>query len=475
MRHLPTSCLLLAAALALAGPVGAQPEAPATDPAPAVGTPPAEPPADLRPAEVRISDRVVLVRDPTARSIQFTMMVRAGCADEPNLKCRGIAHYLEHLILVGRNPDHKETAFRFFPEGSANGWTSDRTTAYVHRIPKRETAEADLEKLFSFYGNRLKGFEVSPEDAERERNVVLQEYNLRLGGNPFAQFQTRLNRLLLPHHPLGEPVIGTRETIKSFTVEEAKAFHKAWYVPNNAFFVVSGDISELALKGIVERTLGGAADQPLPERAWRQTFPVEPLQAVVRDTSESVRRRTVVTGKIVAVEDDNPTLRPARSLLVAFLRSQLPGSPHDVLVERENVTDAVAYTEVTRLVPGVYRASIGAEPHDEADPERLADALRKYWKDLAATGIDERNLDRLKRRFVEGQKLADRQGDRIYARIVDWIGMGNEYDTLAVWPRRIAAVTVADVNRLIRAIAGEGREVAGILLPGEPKGAGAAP
>ncbi len=449
LRHL---LIALAAGPALAQP--AVPEQPAEARA-----------AEARPVEVRISDRVVLVRDPSMRSVQFTMIVRAGCADEPALQCRGLAHYLEHLILVGRNAEHDETAFRFFADGTSNGWTSHRATGFVHRFPKRATAEADLEKLFAFYAARLRGFEVSPEDAARERNIVLQEYNLRLGGNPFAGFQTRLDALLLPGHPLGQSVIGTPESIAAFSVEDAKAFHKTWYVPNNAYVLVAGDLDELALKGIVERTLGDLPEQPLPERAWREPLAAEPQDLTVRESAEAVRRRAVVASKVVRLDDADPALRPARALLASFLRSQLPGSPHDVLVERGNVTDAVAFVDVARLVPGAYRATIAAEPHDEADPERLAAAIRAYWRDLADRGIDERNLERLKRRFEEGQKLSERQGERIYARIVEWIGMGNEYDTLAVWPRRIAAVTVADMNRLLRAVAEPGRSVTGILTP----------
>ncbi len=452
--------LLLVLAAALAAPAHAQP---------APDAPPAERPPETRPAEVRISDRVVLVRDPTARSVQFTMVVRAGCADEPGMRCRGLAHYLEHLILVGRNADHGETAFRFFPEGSSNGWTSHRATGYVHRFPKRATLDADLEKLFAFYANRLKGFEVSPEDAARERNVVLQEYNVRIGNNPFALFQRRLERMLLPDHPLGQSVGGTPETIAELTVDDAKAFHRTWYTRNNVHFVVSGDIDELALKAVVERTLSGLPEAPVPEREWRKPFAVEPLDATIRETSDAVRRRSVSTSRIVRMEDDDPALRPARALLVSFLRSQLPGSPHDFLVERENVTDGVGFADVARLIPGVYRVTLAAEPHDESDPDRVAVALRAYWRELAERGIDERNLERLKRRFEEAQRLADREGDRIYGRVVDWLGMGNEYDTLAVWPRRIAAVTVADVNRLIRGLAVPGREVTGILLPAVPE------
>ena len=59
--------------------------------------------------EKLISDRVFLVPDPKSTSIQFQMIVLAGSSDETNVAQFGIAHYLEHLVLVGRNAGHSET------------------------------------------------------------------------------------------------------------------------------------------------------------------------------------------------------------------------------------------------------------------------------------------------------------------------------------------------------------------------------
>ncbi len=120
-------------------------------------------------AEQRLGEHLFLVRDKPGTPTQFQMIVGAGCIDEAGGECRGLAHYLEHLLLVGRNPDHKEIALRFFPDASSNGWTSQRATVYVHSMPAREQGpRADLEKLFAFYAARLKDFSISDADAERE-------------------------------------------------------------------------------------------------------------------------------------------------------------------------------------------------------------------------------------------------------------------------------------------------------------------
>src|ERR1700704_417098 len=112
-------------------------------------------------AEERVGDRLFLVRDKPGTPTQFQMIVYAGCLDEANGQCRGLAHYLEHLVLVGRNPEHKDLAMRMIPEGNANGWTSQRTTRYWHSAPARESGpKADLELLFGFYAARLNDFSI---------------------------------------------------------------------------------------------------------------------------------------------------------------------------------------------------------------------------------------------------------------------------------------------------------------------------
>src|ERR1700704_5454276 len=77
-------------------------------------------------AEERVGDRLFLVRDKPGTPTQFQMIVYAGCLDEAGGNCRGLAHYLEHLVLVGRNPEHKDIGMRLVPDGSSNGWTSTR-------------------------------------------------------------------------------------------------------------------------------------------------------------------------------------------------------------------------------------------------------------------------------------------------------------------------------------------------------------
>ncbi len=93
-------------------------------------------PAAAASAQERIvANRVFHVPDPRSNVIQFQMIVLAGSADETNPAQLGIAHYLEHLVLVGRNEGFGEASVKFFADGNANGWTNSRATGYIHSFP----------------------------------------------------------------------------------------------------------------------------------------------------------------------------------------------------------------------------------------------------------------------------------------------------------------------------------------------------
>ena len=192
------------------------------------------------------------------------MIVGAGCNDEIGGQCRGVAHYLEHLMLVGRNPEHKEIALRFSGR-VVQRLDQPARDRHVHSMPTRENGpRADLEKLFGFYAARLKDFAVSDADAERERNVVRQEHDWRVASRPFVRLARRL--LLLLDHPSGQWVIGTAKDIDGLTLDQARAFHRAWYVINNVDFVIMADIEPAALKEIADCALAGLERRALPPR-----------------------------------------------------------------------------------------------------------------------------------------------------------------------------------------------------------------
>ena len=424
--------------------------------------------ADAAIAATRIAPNLFLLDSPKLKSTYFNMVVRAGCADESGSQCLGISHYLEHIILVGRNASDKDNAVQMFGDGFANGRTNQTHTIYEHRAPLRDgSSQADLEKLFGFYAARLAGFEISDADAERERNVVLQEYNLRIARDPYHPFRAKMDKALLPHSPLGQDVVGSPESIAAYRVADARAFHQRWYVRDNVSFVVGGHIAPAALAALADRALAPIAARPLEDRAWvadLQRF--ENAEILLRDSASAVHDTLVTVAKLIHMPENDPRAeRAAMSVLNAWLGGRLAGSPEDALVEHAAVAQEIGTVGLYRNAPKVWLLVARALPADEAAPEKLAGALNRYIDELGARSFDAAVLERLKARLIADRALADNDPEVAMNRLVFWLAAGNSFEDYQAWTESVSKLDVAQMDRVVAAVAAPGRRVTGILQP----------
>ena len=418
--------------------------------------------------EVKIADNVFLVPDANARSITLTMIVGAGCADEPRGVCKGISHYLEHLLFLGRNPDRNPVASAFFRDGVANGATSHLTTTYWDQFPARaETQANDLDRLFGYFAQRLIGFEVTDADANRERNVVLQEYKWRVASRPVARFQTMMNAAILPDDPYAQQVAGDERKIAAYSVADARAFQQRWYARNNATFVIHGPVEAGAVKALADKYLGPLPDKKLPERDWLQALRTfAPAHETLRAEDPDVQRTMVEIDKIVRYEEsDRARFEAARRVLNTWLGGRFDGGPHDRIVESAGLTDEIGALYVVREGPGALWLTIGAEPNDGVTPEKLASEFADFLTASAAEGVPGATVERIKKRLIEDRALSERDPDSFARQLTQWFGQRRSYEDFASYSAAIASVTTDDVNLLLRAVAGPGREFTGVLSP----------
>ncbi len=414
----------------------------------------------------KIADRIYLVPDAKAKTIDFQMIVNAGCYDEANNNCLGLAHYLEHIILVGRNSGTNDIAFRFFPDAYANGWTNNQATAYIHKVPlKGGSAEPILEKLFDFYAKRLTDFDVSPSDAERERKIVNQEYDWRYASKPESLFLLAAGALEIPHHPHNQTAAGTPESIAALTVEQAKAFHQRWYSKDNVSFVIMGNIEPEALKQIVQKALEPISSRTVPAHGWK-VIPDYKNETITKlGVDRQTERTKIFMSKIIKLDDrDEFKTQAAQNILYSFLSSKLTDSPYSVLVERQLLASDVN-ASIHKRVPGVYEFDLTATLADDVSPEKLMEAMTDYTNQLSRLQLSDATLARLKIRYADGWRESLNNADQVTSRLAGWIARDLPYDELARLPERVDAVLLKDIQVQTEAVSSLGRIVFAILKP----------
>ncbi len=131
----------------------------------------------------------------------------------------------------------------------------------------------------AFEADRITGLVLTDEVVRPELNVVLEEQNMRIANNPAARLGEQMDAALYLNHPYGRPVIGWRPEIEQLNREDALAFYRRFYSPNNAVVVVTGDVTAEEVKADAEATYGRIADRAETNPRHR---PMEPLQEAPR-------------------------------------------------------------------------------------------------------------------------------------------------------------------------------------------------
>ena len=181
---------------------------------------------------------VVVIPDHRAPVVTHMLWYKVGSADETPGKS-GLAHFLEHLMFKGteKNPAGRFSQVVATIGGQENAFTSADYTGYFQRVPRDQLA-----KMMEFEADRMTGLVLKDENVLPERDVVLEEYNMRVANNPEARLTEQIMAALYLNHPYGRPVIGWHQEIEKLDREDALAFYKRFYAPNNATLVIAGDV-----------------------------------------------------------------------------------------------------------------------------------------------------------------------------------------------------------------------------------------
>lgn len=152
----------------------------------------------------------------------------------------GSAHFLEHMQFNGTQKRSKGSIPK---EIEAHGGTFNAGTSYdytVYHMSLPSTSE-NLEFAMELESDRMRNSIINTKEAERERQVVLEEMS-RGENSPFQILYRETLKNIYPEHPYGDPIIGWRSDVENTTAQELKEQYDHYYQPNNAVLVLVGDI-----------------------------------------------------------------------------------------------------------------------------------------------------------------------------------------------------------------------------------------
>lgn len=189
--------------------------------------------------------RVVLENIPTVRSVAIGIWIGTGSRYETPAN-NGISHFLEHMFFKGtKTKNAKEIAEAFDSiGGQVNAFTSKEYTCYYAKVLDNHSQFA-LEVLADMFFNST--FE--EEELIKEKNVVYEEIKM-YEDTPDDIVHDLLSKAIYENHALGYPILGTEETLSTFTGDTLKEYMHNMYTPEQVVVSIAGNISESFIKEV---------------------------------------------------------------------------------------------------------------------------------------------------------------------------------------------------------------------------------
>ena len=115
--------------------------------------------------------------------------------------------------------------------------------------------------------DRMVNLKLTEKEVATEREVIIEERRSRTENSPSSILSEQMSAALYQNHPYRIPIIGWMHEMAKLSREDALAFYKRFYAPNNAIVVVAGDVTAEEVKALAEATYGALRPTPTSRRA----------------------------------------------------------------------------------------------------------------------------------------------------------------------------------------------------------------
>ncbi|TXT32155.1 MAG: peptidase M16 C-terminal:peptidase M16 N-terminal [Rhodocyclaceae bacterium] len=379
--------------------------------------------------------RVIVKEDHRAPTAVQMVWYRIGSTDEVD-GASGVAHVLEHMMFkgtpnVGPGEFNKRVAAA---GGRDNAFTSRDYTAYFQQVPK--------EKL--------------PE--------MMQERRMRTDDNPQSKLFEQMNAVAFQAHPYRRPIIGWMNDLETMTAADAKAWYDTWYVPNNAYVIITGDVDHKEVFALAEKYYAPLEGRPLPVRRQQ----VEPAQEGTRKVTVKAPAElpVLIMGyKAPILRDIDKDSDPyALEMLASILDGHDAARFNKKLVREDKVALSAGIDyDATARGPGMLY--LHGTPSEGKTVSDLEAALRAEIARVQKDGVSEQELKRAKAQLIAGQvyKLDSMFGQAMEIGQIEAVGL--PYQKLDRMLDKLQKVTAADIQAVAKKYFNDDALTIGLLDP----------
>src|SRR5687768_2982464 len=203
--------------------------------------------------------RLITESMPHVRSVTIGVWLTRGSRHESDARS-GIAHFVEHMLFKGSDSRTAEDIAQSIDSigGQLDAFTAKEYASYYIKVldehlPLAVDLLADIVLRPAF----------SPDEIEREKKVILEEIKM-VEDTPDDLVHELFTQHFWEGHPLGRPILGSKETVESFTAESLLEYFRSAYVARNMIISAAGNLDHARVRELVEAAFGSLASEGEP-------------------------------------------------------------------------------------------------------------------------------------------------------------------------------------------------------------------
>jgi predicted Zn-dependent peptidase len=258
---------------------------------------------------------VVMESFKTVRSVAVGVWVKVGSRHEKPEE-NGISHFLEHMFFKGtKKRGTKDIAIEIDSiGGDLNAFTSRENTAFYIKVLD-EHIESGLDLLSDIFVHS-----VFPEDEiEKEKKIIKEEIKM-VEDTPDDYVHDLFNKTVWGDEGLGQPILGRRDTIASFTRESILGHIRQYYGTRDIVISCAGNFSSDEMLGLLNRKFGGLRHGTEPKKGQPPVFR-QALNVVPKEMAEA--HLCIGVPSISQVSEERYALFVLNTILGAGVSSRL--------------------------------------------------------------------------------------------------------------------------------------------------------
>lgn len=406
--------------------------------------------AETLPSGLRLTTEAM----PHVRSVSVGVWLKRGSRHETDAES-GVAHFVEHMLFKGTFTRTAQQIAQTIDSigGQLDAFTSKEYAGYYIKV-----LDEHLPLAIDLLSDMVMHPALAPADIAREQSVILEEIKM-VEDAPDDLVHEVFAEQFWARHPLGRPILGTPETVSSFTSEGLRRYFEQTYLAPNLIVAAAGRIEHAGVRALIER-----AFERLPTAAAPAVdVPPAITPGVV------VREKDIEQSHVCLGTAAYPQAHADRHALYV-LNTILGGSMSSRLFQHIREDRGLAYSVWSSLMAFSDAGAMTIYAGCATDRvEEVVDLTIAELAGLRATPVPADELQRAKDHLKGSLMLSlENTSSRMSQLAKQELTFGRQF-TLDEILRSIDAVSAGDVQRVASDLFKDGAVVATVVGPALPK------